>query len=80
MDVDSRNSRDPAIQRRSVTAYEYQALIKQYPSYAANYTELMLRLERNHFGQINTQKPKITSMCMSMLQSVETIAQRACIR
>ena len=59
---------------------EYQAFIKQCPSYAANYTALMLRLERNHFGPINTQKAKITSKCMSMRQSVETIAQRACSR
>ena len=59
---------------------QYQVFVKQCPSYAANYAALMLRLERNHFGPINTQKAEITNECMSMLKSVEAIAQRVCVK
>ena len=59
---------------------EYQVFVKQCPSYAANYAALMLRLERNHFGPINTQKAEIADVCLSMLQRVETIAQHVCVK
>ncbi len=52
----------------------FQKFNKECPSYAAEYSAVLLRVNRRHWGPINTRKAEFLTQCQSLLAQVETVA------
>jgi hypothetical protein len=53
---------------------EFQRFNKACPSYAAEYTSVLMRVNRRHWGPINTRKAEYLAQCQALLAQVETVA------
>ncbi|MEA2861530.1 MAG: hypothetical protein QOC72_3569 [Methylobacteriaceae bacterium] len=50
---------------------DYQTMTKECPAFATEYVMVMLRVDRHHFGPINTRKAEYHHACNSMLRQIE---------
>jgi hypothetical protein len=54
---------------------EYQKMTKSCPAFATEYVMIMLRVDRHHFGPINTRKAEYHQACNAMLRQVESAVE-----
>jgi hypothetical protein len=57
---------------------EYQSFTKACPAFATEYAMVMLRVDRKHFGTINTRKAEFVQVCYDFLRQVEAIVKQTC--
>lgn len=51
---------------------KFQELSKECPGFSSEYHAVMLRVNRKHYGPINTKASQLTKQCSSMFESIET--------
>ena len=55
---------------------DYQRFNKTCPAFAAEYVAVMLRVNRSHYGPINTRKAEVTSACHDVFSRVEAMVEQ----